>query len=227
MDHGDYLSLEFSQSLFIDDDEPSRYVREISGVVSASIPDDSEVGFRQEDAGKFSVFIVDVESAVNDRESIFEIFDWSSRTIDYFDLYENGLEFKPKVLKAMGGETRWAPNILILDRLELLPQYRRRENGLRTLRWMQHQFGAGCGIVAMKPFPLQFEGGPPEEKSEDPDFIRLRLDEYDSNYERALRKLRSHYARLGFGQVPGTPYMVADPYRPMVSLEPKKARGRA
>lgn len=216
----DYLSLRFSQELLVDDEEPSRFVKDISGTVFAAVDDDAD-GYKDVEAGKFAVFVIDLEAAVNEKESAFDIFDVSSKTIGYFDLYTDDLAFKPEVLKAMRGHERWAPNILILDRLELLPEWRRRGLGLRTLRWLQFHFSTGCGIVAMKPFPLQFEGGyKPEEAA------RLQLEEYGTDEVGAFRKLRKHYGKLGFGQVPGTPLMVADPYRVMTALAPKRTRSQ-
>jgi hypothetical protein len=89
--------------------------------------------------------VIDVESAVNERESTFDIFDHSSHTIDYYDFYTPNMDFKPKVLSALRGGDRWAPNMLVLDRLELLPKYGGQGTGLRVLRWLHFHFAVGCG----------------------------------------------------------------------------------
>ncbi|MDQ0024336.1 GNAT superfamily N-acetyltransferase [Variovorax paradoxus] len=206
------LSIEFKHEFVVDDREPSRYVKDIEGSVYVHY-ENSKVK-----AGRFAVFVIDAEAAVNEQEDVFDCFDHSERTVDYFDLYLPHLDFKPKVVKLLTGGERWAPNILILDRLEILPRFRGRGVGLRTLRWLQFQFGTGCGIVAMKPFPLQFEGGKPSENAGKASFVKLGLDSFDNNFDRALGKLRAYYAKLGFVRVPGTPFMVADPMMKLPDL---------
>lgn len=208
------LALKFHLELAVEDDEPARFIKFIDGTIYLYVN-----GERKVKAGNFSVIIMDVVAAVNERESVFDVFDFSSKTIDYFSLYAPGLEFKPKVLKALGGGDRWEPGMLILDRLEVLPGFRRQAVGLRVLRWLRIQFSMGCGVVVMKPFPLQFEGGTPEENKGKPDFVRLRLDLFDTDFHRARRKLRDYYGRAGFVVVAGTSYMVADPMRQAPTLE--------
>ena len=123
----------------MDDREPGRFVKEIRGSVHNQVDD-----VRTVKIGSFFVIVIDVESAVNERESTFDIFDYSSRTIDYYDLYTPDMDFKPKVLAALRGGERWAPNMLVLDRLEILPKYRGQGAGLRVLRCLQFHFGMGC-----------------------------------------------------------------------------------
>lgn len=208
------LALKFQLELAVEDDEPERFIKSIDGTIYLYTSGDRKVK-----AGNFSVIVIDVESAVNERESVFDVFDYSSKTIDYFSLYTPNLDFKPKVVKALDGDDRWAPGMLILDRLEVLPRFRGQVIGLRVLRWLRMQFSMGCGIVVMKPFPLQFEGGSPEENKNKPGFVRLRLDLFDTHFDRARKKLRLYYGKAGFTVVAGTPYMVADPMRPPPSLK--------
>lgn len=209
-----YLSLQYSHNTLVDDREPGRFVKEIDGVILNQIDDVRTVRI-----GRFSVMVIDVESAVNERESTFDIFDYSSRTIDYYSLYTPDMDFRPKVLAALQGGERWAPNMLVLERLEILPKYRGQGAGLRVLRWLHFHFGMGCGIVVMKPYPLQFEGGEPHENANETTFKRLRLGAFTAEFEPARKKLRDYYGRLGFRLVKGTEYMVADPFFAVRSLE--------
>lgn len=209
-------SLHYEHILLVDDEEPSRYVKFIEGKVCKFVEmgEDAEIG-------QFSVIVVDVARAISDEDSVLDVFDTSQKTIDYLDLYRRGCGymFKDKVVRAMKSYDKWEPNMLILDRLELLPEHRGQGLGLRVLRWLELQFSMGCGIVAMKPFPLQFEGGPPAEKKDDENFIRARLDLFDDRQDVATKKLQKYYGRLGFAKVPGTPFMVADPMRSLPTLE--------
>lgn len=214
----DYLSLEYSDATLVDDNEPSRCIKLIDGKVVASVGDDDDT----EDAGSFSVIVVDAERAVSEREDTFDVMDSYSRTMPYYDLWDDSLSFTPEVIRAMGGNPLWRPNILILDRLELLPKYRGKKNGLRVIRWMCQHFGTGCGVIAMKPFPLQFENGHPSEKVGDEKFERLGFGALPHNFRDSLRRLKAHYRTLGFRSVAKTPFMVRDPERPF----PKRSRGR-
>jgi hypothetical protein len=101
------------------------------------------------------------------------------------------------VLKALGDMDRWAPNMLILDRLESSP-------GL----------GAGSSVfecpMAADPvlngvwrrtdeaFPAPVRGGKPAENKDKPNFVKLDLSQFDDKFEPAVKKLRRYYARLGF-----------------------------
>ncbi|SEF19487.1 hypothetical protein ABL840_05125 [Variovorax sp. NFACC27] len=200
------LVLEYNHSTLVSDPEPNRFHKCIDGRVQLRDDDDAATAI-----GRFSVIVIDVESAVNEREDMFDVFDCSSRTVDYFSLYTDDMEFVPKVTKVLKGGERWAPNMLVLDRLEIFPKYRRNRYGLHVLRWLQFHFGIGCGIVVMKPFPLQFESGMKTERGQK-DFAKLRLGEFTDNKAAALRKLRTYYGQAGFVRVQGTEYMVADPF---------------
>ena len=66
-------------------------------------------------------------------------------------------DFNENFLEVVGHEVS-DYNLLILDRLEIIiPQYRGKKLGLTILHHMIERFSAGASIVAMKPFPLQFE----------------------------------------------------------------------
>lgn len=206
-------SLHYDHASLVDDLEPSRYIRHIQGEVFEFVGEDGH----EVPIGRFSIYVVDGAAILNDRVSLFDVFDYDGILMSYYEgLYGRNDEFKPKVLKAMKVDMNFDHGLLILDRLELMPERRGLRVGLQVLLWMEHHFRMGCGVVAMKPFPLQFEGGTPEEREADEgdeSFRRLRLGGYERRFDVAVRRLRRHYATLGFAMVPGTPYMVADPYR--------------
>ncbi|MFL9670428.1 hypothetical protein WIX39_026095 [Variovorax sp. AB1(2024)] len=201
------LVLDYSHTTLIDDEEPNRYHRCIDGQVRLCADEDFE---HRTTIGQFSVIIIDVESAMNEQERVFDVFDCSTTTIDYFSLYDQGMGFIPEVTKVLKGGERWSPNMLILDRLEILPEHRGKRYGLHALRWMQFHFGTGCGIVAMKPFPLQFEYKMKTEAGQ-AEFARLELDKFTGEQQAAVRKLRAYYRQAGFARVPGMEFMVSDP----------------
>lgn len=203
----DYVMVELGLSSGVTDEEPTQYIKEFEGTVYAYSRD------RKTRAGRITFFIIDVELAITEEESAFEVFDSRSATLTYWELYKDDLEYSDAVQAVIDFEDFASPNLLILDRIEINPRYRGQGIGLDVLRWITRQFSLGCGLVAMKPFPLQFEGGPPADHANDPRFKALRLDSFDTDYCRALAKLRAHYEKLGFAQVPGTDLMVTDPWR--------------
>ncbi len=209
----DYVTLEYTHDILVDDDEPSRYIKALEGYVLV------HTGMRRERIGRFKIFVIDVELAINDGSSVFDVFDTYSETYGYWSLYSSPFQFKKKVINAFPEGDRWKPNILILDRMEIFPRHRGKGIGLRSLRCLQREFSTGCGIVAMKPFPLQFEGGLPAPNEESPEFVELALGTFDRNERRATAKLRAYYSRLGFVRVPRTDYMVADPLVSMPLLK--------
>ena len=109
--------------------------------------------------GKFRVYYVDVERAMNEKEPIYYVLDdHSAEVAEYYEpIFESeGYDFNENLLETVGYEVT-GYNILILDRLEILPQYRGKKLGLTILHHMITRFSAGASIVAMKPFPLQLE----------------------------------------------------------------------
>jgi GNAT superfamily N-acetyltransferase len=187
---------------------PYRYMREWTGdiVIENLGLDDRERAGERDFAGTFSVMVLDLESAVNERESVFEVFDAHQSTIGYFEaLYEEDASFKPGVVKvAFGGDERWSPNLLILDRLMILERHRGSGLGLEVLASLIAYFRTGTGLIAMKPFPLQFE----HDAGTRPNFEEFALGRFTKSERSSTAALRRYYRKLGFQLVPGTEYMV-------------------
>ena len=99
----------------IDDDEPDRFMHCTGGAVHLT-GEDGELG---EVVGSFEVTVMDVESAVNEGSSVHQLFDATATTWSYYEaLYASDEgDLKDKVMKAIWGEGRYAPNVLILDRV--------------------------------------------------------------------------------------------------------------
>lgn len=94
-------------------------------------------------------------------------------------------------------------NLLILDRLELLPKYRGNLLGLKVMSHMITRFSPGAGVVAIKPFPLQME------KSENETWrSKLKLDDFPKEEASSKRALSRYYEKLGFLRLPNSPFMV-------------------
>jgi GNAT superfamily N-acetyltransferase len=109
-------------------------------------------------AGRFRIYYVNFQLAEQFRVNPFEILDLYQQTNDYAHviLDSNKAPFSTRLEELLDHEI-WGFNLLILDRIEILPEYRGHGIGLLTLISLIQRFGEGAGVVGMKPFPLQFE----------------------------------------------------------------------
>ncbi|CAL63149.1 Hypothetical protein HEAR3040 [Herminiimonas arsenicoxydans] len=180
---------------------PDDFIYTLTGRVVAGDPSDEVIT-----VGKFRAYYVDANAAFNyNKVSLYDIFDTYQETVDYYEaIYDiNSEEFSEKLLKALKADYLIG-NVLIIDRLEILPAFRSYNLGLITMRRLILRFGIGAGITAIKPFPLQFE----MEIHRDDDWKeQLVLTAFDKNSRSATASLKKHYRKLGFVPLPGTPFM--------------------
>ena len=183
------------------DHEPEHYLREERGQIIASDLDKKNSTV----IGKFGLIYVDVENALNDAMSLYDVFDSDERTLEYYEaMYEMNGELKPRLTKLLKDDYFYDTNVLILDRLEVLPAYRGNDLGLTVMRQMIQRRGAGSAVVAIKPFPLQFEH---KRKADDEWRQQLCLASLHGDARSATAKLTRYYARLGFVRLPETAFM--------------------
>ena len=208
LDYG-YCVLSIDESeVYVGDIEPSRFIHQLNGRVQIFFLG----GTRKLDVGTFSVLVVDLETAINEGEEPFHVFDSDSKTAPYYGpLYLqrswSGADFRASVTRAVcGDESLWRPNLLILERLAVYPEHRGQGVGLLAIRGLIERFRMGIGLIVMKPFPLQFESEPTSPKDVETR-RRLGLDGFRMGYKPALAKLRSYYATLGFRCIPRTSLM--------------------
>lgn len=214
MGDGSHLLLRFlAEDCPASCNEPSRFLCESRGTLILT----DHSGEREDQAGFFSATVVDVRGAITEGESVFDVFDSDETCSGYHEaLYDLETDdFKPSVSKvASGDDYLWNPSLLILDRLVVYPRYRGSGLGLLALQAIMLRLRAAAGLIAMKPFPLQFEakflGNQDHEELE-----RLGLNIFNVPQENARSKFRRYYAKLGFRQVPGTEYMVRSPDLPL------------
>lgn len=81
-------------------------------------------------------------------------------------------------------------DLLIVRRVRIAEPYRGHGLGLLAVRRVADMFGWGCGLVALKPFPLQFAGKGAECEGRE--------------FRAARKKLTRYWARLGFESIDGT-----------------------
>lgn len=190
----------------LEDSDPSHYMYVTNGKVVGI----DEAG-QAAQVGRFRLSYIDVSAAINAGASVFDTFDCTQETCDYYPaIFDMETEApSPELTRLFKGDI-WPGNVLILDRLEILPEFRGHNLGLLVMRRMIERFGAGVSVVAIKPFPLQHECGRDEEGGWRQ---KMRLDDFDKDFRRAVAKLRRYYGKLGFKFMKGTPFMFLDAQR--------------
>ena len=206
-----FLSWESCSSVFAED--PNECVYEYAG----DVLNEEESG-KQTRIGKFRAYYIDVERSMNERISLSDVLDaHSQETFDYFDdiFGENSPEFSDAVDQLLNSEI-FQTNLLILDRLELLPRYRGDLLGLKIMAHMITRFSPGAGVVAIKPYPLQLEDA---DASDDEWRSKLLLDKFQSEEKLSTEALIDYYGKLGFEVLPETPYMVLSTSKQLADFE--------
>lgn len=188
----------------VDNPEPDRFVYKNSGKLI--LVDDDEVDV---EIGSFVAFRVDLTSARNEGQDFFNVFDChSSVLLSYFeDLYDiKAADFKSKVYKLNPVTDWWNPNLLIIDRITIYKEHRGHGYALEAIQGLIKILGMGINVIALKPFPLQFEAKKLDGKERE-EFIKLGLDDFEKNEKKATNKLMKLYSEIGFKKVSSTPYM--------------------
>ena len=193
-----YLSLQIKARHFSGDGgDPSDYFHKWKGrVFLHSIQDDGEY-----DIGEFAVIQVDTENAWRSGRTVHEILDTTGPSFEFFEVLYKGNDYSRAAVKALRGHGLLSENILILDRLLILPAYRGHGLGLAALKLMMQRFSIGAGIIVLKAFPLQFE----HRTADDPS---LGLKAFKGSQAMAQRKLVSLYEQVGFTRLGRSPYML-------------------
>ena len=196
-----YMILDVDKATYaLEPEEPGDYIYEIVGRIIGL-----DEAFRRVVAGRFKAIYVDVLAAEVARISTVNLFDASATTMEYFyAIYDSdGSQFAGALTRLLDDQPYWG-NVLIVDRLEILPKFRAHNLGLVAMRRIIERFRPGADIVAIKPFPLQNEAFVGHDAAWR---ARLGLPNFKGNQARAVAKLRRHYAKLGFKQLRGTEFM--------------------
>jgi len=196
------ISVRLKTRFYADPQEPDDFVPHYTGDIELLGQDDWER------IGHASAYVVNADNASEGGWGVFDALDARSQTAPYIELYnlEEAGNFAPKVLKILGEDFVFGHSMLILERLEVLPQHRGRGYGLLALRAMIDGLRSGCRIAALKPFPLQFEAGAKEK----PEYRALGLGDLNPRKGESTKALRAYYGTLGFVHVPRTELMVLD-----------------
>ena len=192
-------------------DEPDEYVRQIFGYVGIFPGDgyENEHEWKQERgtvAGRFDASYIYVDNSLVDGVKLYDVMDTcSAETAEIYETLFNPhtAEIREDVKEILGDVT--FRNILVVNRVEILPAYRGMGLGLATIWNIIQRHSAGCGIVALKAFPFQFRPGGWSGRLcdlEESDWNRkMGYDPYSYTMEFAHEKLIFHLMKLGFNRI--------------------------
>jgi hypothetical protein len=165
--------------------------------------------------GRMSSSLVQIGRISNAGEDLFDVMDGhSGEMAEYHAAF-----FKPNDSDYKENIRRQFPDILsldflILDRAEIEPAFRKRGLGLLAISRAIDIFGENCGLVAMKPFPLQFRGYR-DSGWRAPEGVRDPV----AGFRIARQKLRRYWERAGFARVDRTEYWALCPAAGRPSLK--------
>jgi hypothetical protein len=132
------------------EDEIENYLTTITGEIFC-FNNDMET---KRKIGIIKGYYVDIDNAMSEGYGPFDILDLDGSTEPY---YEAVFDDATNEFKATLGPDIYQSNLLIIDRVEIIPEFRGRKIGLVAMYRMIRQFSHGCGLVTIKVFPLQFE----------------------------------------------------------------------
>lgn len=114
-------------------------------------------------------------------------------------------------------------DLLCIDQVKILPEYRGRGIGLSVVWHLTEAFGRGCGAVVIKPHPLNGECAP----HNDPYQLRPFPEMSDEEMAAGAARLAAYWGKLGFEPVPAYPeYLYFDLARLMKNCPKIRARAR-
>jgi GNAT superfamily N-acetyltransferase len=159
--------------------------------------------------GKAEVSLVLLNLMMNQKIPYYQVFDNSQvlselgETIMDFD--ENAFR-EPLSDEIMSGSR----NLLVINRLELLPEWRKKNIGKKIIKDIIWRFSGCCDLIILKAFPLQQEyqyaHSQKTEWEQKMQLHDLPQDEELSNY-----KVFSYYQRMGFTKLENTDYFYLNP----------------
>jgi len=205
----DALDLEFvypRHGVVVADSGPDTYIRSIHGHIEfSSAYEDKETGEYGEwrtEAGRFHALYVDADLALSEGTRLREVME--AESADMTDIHtslfdRDAGELRKGVAELLGSPVR--RNLLVIDRVEILPTHRGMGLGLAALWYVARFHSAGCGVVAIKAVPIQFRAGF-DAKIDDWN-RQMAYDSFRAGKEAAQKKLVSSWAKLGFQEIGG------------------------
>ncbi len=135
----------------LDLEDPSDYVTILDGLIYYS-PENNEGKEHEEIIGAIRMLFIDANSAVENELSLFDVYDCSAETLEFFESFINydDEEFTKELTNFLDSElVLRGNNVLIIDRIGIRQEYRGHNLGLIVLRNLIQRFSTGVSVVAI------------------------------------------------------------------------------
>jgi virulence-associated protein VapD len=191
------FEIEFKSEVQLDNCvEPEDYVTKIQGSIYCS----DELEEKRKKAGKIEASYVHISQALNDDQDLYEVFDSSQTLLDCYEIIlDNDYEC---FSSALPWEDIPLSDLLYIDTVEVEKKYRGNNIGKNAVIKTAKTYGSGCGLIVLKPFPLQYSG-----KLE-----QIKKQQEKIKMKKAFDDLKRYWGELGFKQLPGAEYFAFNCY---------------
>lgn len=157
--------------------------------------------------GRIYVYRIEIARAFEEGESIWQIFDSQDAELaDYYSNLFNEDDFSDDLQNIVA--PGFGTDLLIVDRVEILKDFRGLNLGLILALRAIESFSDGCGYIALRPCPLQF--GPYRNK-ETKKLQLMGYDQFSKNERQAFKNLRRHWSKIGFVPVGNSTVYIKSP----------------
>ncbi len=180
--------------------EASRYLQQINGVIFYS--PDMENADKGVEIGKIKAEKLLLGEAGNNGYRGFDVFDSDALVKEIGDaIYDFE---KDDFAEAMHEHLEISfMDLLIVSRLEILPQYRGNDIGKYAIKDLYNNFIGSCGLLTLKFFPLQLESRAREQDPTTPKWTKdMQYDSMETDEEKSNYQLLAYYTSMGFKYIP-------------------------
>lgn len=201
------ITLDIRTSRSTPDSDGHNYYNRYDYDVKLHTDDDQDIFI-----GKESSVLYLGEKAMNEGFDIIEAFDYNQHEGIYDLLYDgdviDGTErIKDEWADLLVENNSFNSNILVSDRLEILPEYQHHGYG-KVVRHILRDFFSGCyGIEILHSFPLQLEVF----DNNDPWRVQMHYDNMEQDAAQAYASLNRSYLCTGYTQYQDTEYFYRFP----------------
>jgi hypothetical protein len=158
--------------------------------------------------GKAKVTLVLLSLAINNGFSYYQIFDTSEELLELGNvIFDLELEQYNEVVDRYNLEP-FNSNLLYIDRIEILPEYRHAGWGKKVIKDILCRFSGCYGLMILKAFPLQLKV---DRDTTDDWNIQMEFEKLEQDAKVATTKLNSFYKSLGFVKLLNADYFLCNP----------------
>ncbi|MFK8009935.1 MAG: hypothetical protein AB8H03_26515 [Saprospiraceae bacterium] len=200
--------IDFNLFFPINDNSPSDFISTYVGSILQINPEDEN----EIQIGKIILKFIHIGEALNQQKNIHEIFDSEEYVVRIgkrvFDFDENDFN---EDIQNYYNFTFNNLDLCIIQRIEIIDEFRRKEIGKMVLKNICLKFASSCGLFVVQTFPIQFES----QKYSIPNNIwdeQMSLKTLDKDFEKSFYKLKAFYQKNGFNHI--------DDYNNLMFLNP-------